>query len=103
MLFVVTARLAEGPEAEEKRATLRPAHMKTVRAMAADGRMVLGGALMDGEKSGPASFAILDLPDRAALDAWLAGHPYRTNGVWADVAVATLSPAAVFDPDARGK
>ena len=101
MLFVVTARLAEGPEAEEKRATLRPAHMQTVRAMAADGRMVLGGALMDGEKAGPASFAILDLPDRATLDAWLADHPYQTAGVWSETSVATLSLAPVFIADRR--
>lgn len=101
MLFVVTARLAEGPEAEEKRTILRPAHMQTVRAMVADGRMVLGGALMDGEKAGPASFAILDLPDRAALDAWLAGHPYQTNGVWSETSVATLSLAPVFAEDRR--
>ena len=103
MLFVVTARLAEGPEIEKKRDALRPAHMETVRAMAADGRMVLGGALMDGEKAGPGSFAVLDLPDRATLDAWLAGHPYQTNGVWAEIGVATLSPAPVFARDQRRK
>ncbi len=44
--------------------------------------MVLGGSLVDarGERAG--SIAILNLPDRATAEAWLAAHPYNTEGVW---------------------
>lgn len=57
--------------------------------------MTFGGALIeDGAPVG--SIAIVEMPDRAALDAWLAEHPYVVNQIWYDIKVWSVQPAPIF-------
>lgn len=96
MLFVIRAVVSDTPEAQALLNSLRPAHMKTVQSMAEDGRMWIGGALTEPGHDGSWSFSIVDFPDRAALDAWVADHPYSKNGIWTNVNISLLKPAPPF-------
>lgn len=87
MQFLVIARDGTDEGALERRLAAREAHLANVAPMFADGRMVEGGAILDEAGRMVGSACILDLPDRAAVDAWLESDPYVTGGVWRDVQV----------------
>jgi uncharacterized protein YciI len=48
---------------------------------------VAGGAILDEAGGMVGSAVIVDMPDRAAVDAWLARDPYVTGDVWRRVEV----------------
>lgn len=84
--FVVIAWDGTDEGALARRMAARPGHMEAVAPMARDGRLVLGGALLDApEGKMVGSVAVVDLPDEAAVRAWIAGDPY--GEVWRDVSI----------------
>jgi uncharacterized protein YciI len=93
MQFVVTARDGTDAEAPARRATVRPTHMAAIAPMVADGRVVLGGAVLDEAGTMVGSVLIVDMASRADVDAWLAQDPYTTGGVWKTIDVAPFRVA----------
>jgi uncharacterized protein YciI len=49
--------------------------------------MLYGVVLLDEHDSMIGSVMIVDLPDRAGVDAWLQSEPYLTGGVWKTIDV----------------
>ena len=68
------------------RADTRPVHLDYLRKHA--GRIVTAGPILDdaGEAS-IGSLLIMDFPDRAAVEAFAAGDPYATAGLFASVRI----------------
>ncbi|WP_207485921.1 YciI family protein [Arenibaculum pallidiluteum] len=87
MQFLIIARDGQDEGAPARRMAAREAHLANVRPMFADGRLIEGGAILDEDGRMVGSAVIAELPDRVALDAWLAGDPYVTGGVWRDIQV----------------
>lgn len=85
--FLVIAYDGTDPEAPARRAVARPAHLDGVRPMVESGRMLIGGAILGDDGAMAGSATIVEFPDRAALDAWLAADPYVTGGVWQEIEV----------------
>jgi uncharacterized protein YciI len=88
MVFVVIAHDARDAEAPARRMETRPRHMARIGPRAEQGELVCGVALLD--KPGGAmvgSVMVIDLPDEAAVRAWLAEDPYMKEGVWKDVTI----------------
>lgn len=83
--FLVIAHDGTDPEAKARRLAARPAHLDGVRPMIERGDMIVGGAILDEAGEMVGSVTIVDFPDRAALDAWLAADPYVTGDVWREV------------------
>jgi uncharacterized protein YciI len=101
MQFLVVAKDGTDEEAIERRRRVRPTHLEAIAPRVEAGNVLVGGAMLseDGEMIG--SMLLVDFPDRAAVDAWLAGDPYVTGDVWREVevrpfrtAVGTWQPAA---------
>lgn len=63
---------------------IRPEHRAYLRGVAEQGALHGSGPFADGA---PGALLIFDAPDRAALDALLAGDPFATAGVIAEVDV----------------
>ena len=95
MQFLVLARDGTDAEAPARRAAARPAHFDGVRALKAAGHLVIGGARLDAAGGMIGSMMVVDFPDRAALDAWLAIEPYAVGGVWREVEVHPFRVAAL--------
>lgn len=87
MHFAVIARDRNEAGTLEKRLASRTEHMDGLRLMKADGRVVDGGAMLDGQGNMVGSVMLLYFPDRAALDEYLAREPYSRDGVWGDVEI----------------
>lgn len=85
--FLVIAWDGTDGEAPARRAAARPAHLATAAAMFADGRMKEGGAILTDTGEMIGSTCIVEFPDRAALDRWLATDPYVTGQVWQKIEV----------------
>jgi len=87
MQFLVIARDGTDKAALERRLAARGRHFERLPAMLAAGEMLMGGAVLDDDGKMIGSTALVDFPDRAALDRWLAEEPYVTGDVWLDIEV----------------
>ncbi|MBL3677104.1 MAG: hypothetical protein JKP92_06340 [Alphaproteobacteria bacterium] len=87
MQFLIIAHDGTDPEAADRRAAARPAHIARGDAQVRTGEQVFGAALLCDEGEMIGSVMVVEAPDRAALDAWLAAEPYVTGDVWRDIQV----------------
>lgn len=81
----------DGPNGLTLRPDVRPAHLDYIRAQGAT-VAVAGPILADDGESPAGSFFILDLPDRAAVEAFADGDPYHEAGVFARREVFIIKP-----------
>ena len=81
-----------------KRAGARDAHLARLRALAADGRVLVAGPhpAVDMEDPGEAGFTgslvVLNFPSLEAAKTWANTDPYVTAGVYAKVTVKPFKP-----------
>lgn len=85
--YVITAHDGTDPGAMARRMAARPAHLANVAPMVKAGTIIAGGALLNDAGDMIGSVSIVDFPDRAALDHWLATDPYVTGNVWQQIDV----------------
>ncbi|MBO9639054.1 MAG: hypothetical protein J7576_12850 [Siphonobacter aquaeclarae] len=83
------------PDAAERRAATRPAHLARARELKAAGHFLIGGALLSDDGRMIGSVLIMDFPDEATLRAWLTTEPYVTGGVWNEIKVQLFRVADV--------
>lgn len=94
MQFVLTARDGSDEHAYIRRMAAREAHLaNTERLMA---HMIMGVATLDAAGKMNGSIMIVDFPERAALDAWLANEPYVTGNVWQEISIQPCSIGPSF-------
>ncbi len=72
----------DGPD-PERRMAVRDRHLAVITRWAADGRLALGVPLFTPEWKPAGSLMVLEVPDKAGLDAYLAEEPFAVEGVWA--------------------
>ena len=81
-----------------KRANARDAHLARIRALAADGRVLVAGPhpAVDMEDPGEAGFTgslvVLDFPSLEAAKTWAHADPYVKAGVYAKAIVKPFKP-----------
>ena len=73
----------DGPEGEEKRKSLRPAHLEQLKRLDSQGKLVLAGPFSD--KSG--SLVIMDMDSLQEAQAFVQGDPYVKGGVFKRVEI----------------
>ncbi|MCB4824014.1 YciI family protein [Roseicella aerolata] len=80
---VIIARDGTDPGAQDRRLSVREAHLARVRPMAADGTLAIGGAILDeaGQRM-VGSVAVIARDTDEGARAWMAEDPYVTAGVW---------------------
>lgn len=77
----------------EKRMSVRPAHVERLKALAAEGRLILAGPnpAVDNEDPGEAGFSgsiiVAEFPSFKDAQAWADADPYIGAGVYASVDV----------------
>ena len=97
MLYAIIAE--DFPGTLDKRLATRPAHLERLRALEAEGRVVLAGAhpAIDSPDPGPAGFSgSLIVAEFASLDeaiAWIGADPFVQAGVYAKVTVKPFRKA----------
>jgi uncharacterized protein YciI len=87
MQFLVIARDGDDPEAPERRARVRPAHLEFIRPLVERGEVLVGGAILDESGAMVGSTILAEFESRDRLDEWLRQDPYVTGSVWRHVEV----------------
>ncbi|MBL8515735.1 MAG: YciI family protein [Betaproteobacteria bacterium] len=91
MLYAIICE--ELPGALPRRLEARPAHLERLKALQAEGRLILSGPhpAIDAEDPGPAGFTgsliVAEFASQDAAAAWAAEDPYCAAGVFARVTV----------------
>lgn len=91
MLYAIIAEDHAGTLAA--RLNARPAHVERLKALQAEGRLVLAGPhpAIDSPDPGSAGFTgsliVAEFPDLAAAERWAGADPYVAAGVYAQVRV----------------
>jgi uncharacterized protein YciI len=97
MLFAILAE--DVPGSLEKRLASRPAHVERLKALLAEGRLVLAGPhpAIEAADPGPAGFSgsliVAEFASRDAAIAWASADPYVKAGVYARVQVKPFNKA----------
>lgn len=83
----------DGPD-PARRMAVRDRHLEVITRWARDGRLALGVPLFTPDFKPAGSLMILDVPDKAGLDAYLAEEPFAVEGVWSkwDVLPFRIAP-----------
>ena len=98
MQFIIKA--IDGENMLEKRMAVRPRHLEGMKQL---GRQIIcAGGLLDEEGRMKGSVLVVEFPDRAALDAYLASEPYVLEHVWEKVEVDTMNVVIVNGKKAGG-
>lgn len=88
-LFAVSC--TDAPDQLAKRLEVRPRHVERLKALHANNQVILAGPCpknpADPSEGFYGSLLVLDFPDRASLDAWLADEPYLLEGVYSHIEV----------------
>ncbi|KAJ3034919.1 hypothetical protein HDV00_004529 [Rhizophlyctis rosea] len=94
-LWLVIARDASDSEALKRRLKVRPEHLKRAEEVTKEGKVVLGGALLDERKLDRmvGSCMIFDLPTKAAVEEFLKSDVYSQNNVWEEWDIYPFKPA----------
>lgn len=82
MAWLLLAHDGDDAEAPARRMAARDAHVACITAAARDGRLALGLPLHDEQGRSLGSLMLLDTPDRAGVEAYLAVEPFARSGVW---------------------
>lgn len=81
-LFAITC--TDKPDSVKVRLANREAHLAFAHQY--EDRILIGGPLLAADGRTPVgSMLVIDLPDRDAVDAWLAADPYAQAGLFASV------------------
>ena len=87
MQFLVIARDGTDEDALERRMRTRPSHLEGIAPLVESGNVLVGGAILSGSGDMVGSMLLVEFPDRADVDAWLARDPYVTDEVWQEIEV----------------
>ena len=87
MQFLINAY--DGPDMLEKRLAVRPKHLEGMARL--KDHIICAGGLLDEEGRMKGSALVVEFPDRAALDDYLASEPYVVEGVWQKIEVEVMN------------
>lgn len=82
MGYAIIAWDGEDEEAPQRRVAARDRHLAVITEWAADGRLAFGVPLFTPGWRPVGSLMLLEVPDRAGLDAYLAAEPFAAGEVW---------------------
>lgn len=91
MLYMI--RGEDAPGSLDQRLAARPAHLRRLEALVAEGRLILAGPCpaIDSPEPGPAGFSgsliVAEFPSLTDARAWADADPYVAAGVFAAVTV----------------
>lgn len=88
--FCILAHDHPAPGGAARRQASRRAHFDRMKPAVERGAVLFAGSMLAEDGSMTASILVVDVPDRATLDAWLAEEPYVRNGVWGRVEVTPM-------------
>lgn len=94
-LWLVIARDASDSGALDRRLKVRPEHLERAQNVTREGKVVLGGALLDEKKKERmvGSCMIFDVATKEEVEQFLKSDVYSREGVWVEWDIYPFKPA----------
>lgn len=96
MFFVVTGMDGTDENAPQRRQDARSAHLQVVKENYASGMLLMAAAFVNDEDQMIGSNMIVQVENRADVDAWLEIEPYIIGKVWETVEVRPCKVPPLF-------
>ena len=90
MQFMITAYDGKDEGAQDRRMSVREAHINGANQLKQAGHLIAGGAILDEAEQMIGSTMYVEFDSKAELDQWLASDPYVTGNVWQDISVLPI-------------
>jgi uncharacterized protein len=97
MQFILLGYDGKDDGALSRRLAVREQHLALGDQLVTEGKLLFASAILDSDEKMIGSMLVLELPSRAAVDAWLATEPYVTGDVWQEIEIrlAKVSPSFI--------
>ncbi len=93
--FLIIAHDYKDNEALNRRLAARPMHLERMKTEKEKGVFIIGGAKLNEQGNMFGSMLIVNLPDKQAVEDWVAVDPYITTKVWENVDITPFRIADV--------
>ncbi len=87
MQFLIIGKDGKDKKAQERRMTVREAHLKLGDEMEASGERWYGCVMLDDNGKMIGSMAVMDFPSEKELNEWLKREPYVVGKVWKKIEI----------------
>jgi hypothetical protein len=98
MQYLVCGYDGDDEGALDRRLAVRADHLALGDRMVAEGTMLFGVALLDGDRM-IGSAIVVDFPTQSDLDHYLSIEPYATQNVWHRIEITPCRVGPSFLPD----
>ncbi len=95
MQFLLIAHDDTDSDAKNRRAEVRPEHLRKIKILKDNGEFLFGGAILDNIGNMIGSMILYDMPDREALDERLKDEPYVYARVWKKIEIVPFQLAQI--------
>lgn len=96
MQFLVLGYDGTDEQAGARRQAARPQHLAVIDKLQSSGNMLYAVAICDPAGKVCGSAVVVEYPDRAGLEGWLADEPYVLGKVWEKIEVSECKVAPAF-------
>jgi len=93
--FIIIAHDYKDNDALNRRLAARPAHLERMKEEKVKGAFITGGAKLNEAGNMFGSMLIVNLPNKEAVEAWIAADPYVTSKVWETIEITAFRIADV--------
>lgn len=87
MQYLLLAYDGTDSDAQNRRARIRPEHLRKIKILKERGEFLIGGAILDNHGNMIGSMILYDMPDRETLDERLKNEPYIYGNVWKKIEI----------------
>jgi len=98
MQFLIMAFDGKDAEALDRRMAARPGHLEYAKAAKEEGKVIIGGAILDDDGKMIGSMLVVDYPSKEAAEKeYVANDPYFLGKVWQDIEIRPYRVADIFN------
>jgi uncharacterized protein YciI len=95
MQFLLIAHDGSDKDAQRRRMTVRPEHLRKIKVLKDNGEFLFGGAILDDKGNMIGSMILYEMPDRETLDEALRNEPYIYGKVWEKIEIVPFRLATI--------
>jgi uncharacterized protein len=95
MQFLLIAHDDTDTDAYNRRAKVRPEHLRKIKILKDNGEFLFGGAILDNSGNMIGSMILYEMRNRETLDEHLKDEPYVYAGVWKKIEIVPFQLAQI--------
>ena len=95
MQFLLIAHDDTDADAQNRRAKVRPEHLRKIKLLKDSDEFLFGGAILDDDGNMIGSMILYEMPDRETLNERLKNEPYVNAGVWKKIEIVPFRLATI--------